>query len=653
MQNKHDKDDLAAANGNVKTTRRSFNRGLLATGLMAMAKPLFWAQAPPETFDYIIVGAGAGGGPIAARLANAGFTVALLDAGLDPMGPTARGIDPNTGIIYQVPAFAAFAAEDPLLSWAFFVKHFSDPVQQARDSKFVPGKGIVYPRGSAVGGSTAHNAMVWVYPHDKDWDDIADTTGDESWRPKHMRKIFEEIERCDYCQPDEPGQGFNGYMNASRFDPQIFQLYPILKDLAEAGQTLPSSFFHGNTSLDVNYPLVAQGDFGAFKTPMNVATKVRISLREHLIATQQNHPDRLFIITGALATKVLFHGRRAFGVEFLQGTNLYEADKLFDPSVVAPTRRILAKREVILSSGVFNTPQLLMLSGIGPEEELEKHHIPVRLNSPGVGRNLQDRYEITVNVELNTNIELYTRCQPNPQTDPCFFAWFTGQWAGATPPFFGPFANNALYASRIAKSNPSRALPDLFLVGQATAFNGFVPGFSNMTFGRSWTWLVLKAHNNNTAGRVTLRSTNPRLQPEINFHYFEEGNDTSGEDLQGIVQGLKLARTFNNDPQASQHITAETHPGPLVQTDADIVNYIRDQAWGHHASCSAKIGGDDDRFAVLDSRFRVRGAQRLRVCDASALPKLPGFFPVAPIIMLGEKAAESILEDAQENDDDN
>lgn len=634
-------------NWNARISRRTFTRNLLAAGLVAAVKPVFSAADEADIFDYIVVGAGAGGGPIAARLAKEGFKVALLEAGLDPMGPEAASIDPNTGIVYQVPAFAAVAAEHPLLSWDFFVKHYSDPVQQARDAKFVPGKGVLYPRGSALGGSTAHNAMVFVYPHDDDWEEIADTTGDDSWEPRHMRKIFERLERCDYCEPDAPGHGFNGYMPASRFDEQIFDLYPVIRDLAEAGQTLPLSFFKGNTDLDINHPLVAKGDFGRFKTPMNVATQVRISIREHLAATQQEHPDKLFIITGALATKILLDGNRARGVEFMQGPNLYEASKLFNPSFVPSTHRIYARREVILSAGVFNTPQLLKLSGIGPVKELRQHRIRVVVNSPGVGENLMDRYELTVNVDLKDSIELYTRCQPDQPTDPCLAAWLTGQWQGAQPPFFGPYANNALYASHVAKSRQSRKLPDLFLVGQATAFHGFLPGFSQMAFGKVWTWLILKAHTKNTAGTVKLRSADPRRQPEINFHYFEEGNDRSGEDMEAVMKGVELARSFLNNPQAKQHVAGETLPGSHIQTREDLRSYIRDQAWGHHAACTARIGADRDPMAVLDSRFRVRGVTRLRVVDASALPRIPGFFPVCPIMMLGEKAADSILEEAR------
>ena len=636
-------------------SRRQFTRSLLAASLVASFKPFSAAGGASDSsilFDYIVVGSGAGGGPVAARLANEGYKVALLEAGLDALGPEANGIDPSTGIIYQVPAFAGIAFEDPLLSWAFFVKHYGDPVQQARDSKFVPGKGIVYPRGSTLGGSSAHDLMIWVYPHDNDWEAIAETTGDPSWRPKRMREIFERVERCDYCQADdERGHGFNGYMPASFFDRQIFELYPVLRDMAEAGATLPSSFYKGNINLDINNPLVAKGDFGAFNAPMHVATKVRISLREHLVATQQVHPDRLFFITGALASKILMDGNRVFGVEFLQGENIYEADTLYNPSFVPSTHRIYARREVILSAGVFNTPQLLKLSGIGPASELTPLGINVVADLPGVGRNLQDRYEITVNSQLKKGIELYTRCTPGSPTDPCIVAWQTGQWQPLPGqkvnfPFYGPYANNANYAFRIAKSNPARELPDLFILGQPTPFDGFFPGVSKLPLGHTWTWLVLKAHTTNTAGTVTLRSTDPRKMPEINFHYFQEGNDTSGDDLEAVVTGLKLARSYVHEPRAAQHVAAELHPGNQIQTDEDLSNYIRDQAWGHHASCTAKIGADSDRMAVLDSSFRVRGVKRLRVVDASALPHIPGFFPVASIIMIGEKAGDVIVEHA-------
>jgi choline dehydrogenase len=647
----------------IDTSRRSFNQRLLAMGLTAAMWPYVGEVEANRSkrfrmVDYIVVGAGAGGGPVAARLVEAGYTVAVIEAGLDPEGQDAANIDPSTGILYKVPAFAAVTAEHPLLSWDFYVKHYKNQElfpPDRLDSKWVKingvDKGILYPRGSALGGSTAHNAMLFIYPHDQDWDDIAELTGDASWNANSMRNYFQRLEKCEYCQPDAPGHGFDGYMNASLFDEQIFKLAPEIRDLAEAGQ--PNMPRDANADDPTG---IAQGATGAFKTPMHVATPVRISIREHLLKTRSRYPNKLFLITGALATKILTRDKHAIGIEFLQNTrphgpdnNLYEADKRYDPNITPQSVTLYARKEVILSAGVYNTPQLLKLSGIGPKEELEAHGIKTVLDLPGVGENLQDRYEISVNARLNTPLNLYKECNPlNPTSDPCLQAWATGQGLGGTFPFYGPYANNAAYSGRIEKSDPSRKLPDLFLVGQATAFNGFVPGFSGMPFGQTWTWLILKAHTNNTKGTVTLKSANPREMPEIQFNYFEEGGN---EDLRAVVKGIKDARSFLNHPQAKQHVAQEISPGSDIQEDAELERYVRKEAWGHHASCTAKIGADDDPMAVLDSRFRVRGMKGLRVVDACVFPRVPGFFPLAAIMMIGEKAGDVIIEDARNDND--
>ncbi|WP_437977970.1 GMC oxidoreductase [Sorangium sp. So ce295] len=649
---------------NSRSTRRDFTRGMLGFGLLGITganhptcdvtgdegedgdtTPDDHSSAP--AYDFVIVGSGAGGGPLAANLARNGFTVAVLEAGIDPLSDEAQRVDPTAAPIYQTPAFWGAASEHALLSWDFYVKHYSDPARQALDSKYVEGKGILYPRGSTLGGSTAHNAMVFIYPHDEDFDQIARETGDRSWESSNMRTYFIRLERCEYLERGAPGHGFDGYFNSSLLDPQVFDLCPPLHDLAFAGAD-PLSAHPENPEADVNHPSVARGATGTFRVPMHTAGKVRVSVREHLRATQEQFPDRLFLITGALATKINIRGRRAVGVEYMRGQNLYRADKHFNEAEVAPRSRVRAIREVIVAGGAFNTPQLLKLSGIGPKRELRRHGIPVVVNLPGVGENLQDRYEVTVSAELKTDLSVYTQCAPFQPADPCLDAYQTGTWTSPTPaPFFGPYANNLGVGGRIARSSDAQPLPDLFFGGLPVPFLGYEPGYSQVPLGRHFSWLVLRAHNKNTAGQVLLRSRDPRDTPDINFHSFDEGNDSSGQDLEAMVTGVKRARSFLEDPIARQHVLTEVSPGASVQTDDQLREFIKNEAWGHHASCTAKIGADSDPMAVLDSRFRVRGVRGLRVVDACVFPRTPGFFPVAAVLMISEKASDVIIAEAR------
>lgn len=631
-----------------KVSRRSFLKsGAAIAAFMSMpnsASALLRSYSS-QVFDYIVVGAGPGGGPIAVNLVKAGYTVALLEAGINPLN-SSEVTDPLTKPLYDIPFFFTAASEHAELSWDYYVKHYSDPARQSKDSKYVPEKGILYPRGSALGGSAAHNAMSWSYPHNADFDRIADITKDESWKSEKMRAYFERLERCEYCEPLTPGRGFVGYMPANLQDPNIYKVDPVMTDIASAAAVKPQSYYQGNTNQDINHPIVAEGDTGEFQMPMHNTNHVRVSLAEYLTETQKLYPDKLFILTGALAAKVLTIKKNAVGVEYMAGADLYAADKLYNPSDAPTHMRIFARREVILSAGAFNTPQLLKLSGIGPKEELERLGINVVVNLPGVGENLQDRYEVPVSVKLKKNLSLLEQCAPLQANDPCYTAYVDGTWPATAQPFYGPYASNGVLATRVEKSTVSD-LPDLMIPGLPASYTGIFPGYSATLSKDRWTWLVIKAHTTNTGGKVTLRSANPRDMPEINFHYFDEGNGDWQSDLQAVVEGVKYARGYLNDPQAKQHIDYEVTPGQRVQSDSDLQEYIKNEAWGHHASCSAKIGAANDRMAVLDGRFRVRGVKNLRVVDASVFPYIPGFFPVASILMISEKASDVILAEAK------
>jgi len=219
------------------------------------------------------------------------------------------------------------------------------------------------------------------------------------------------------------------------------------------------------------------------------------------------------------------------------------------------------------------------------------------------------------------------------------------QWAARRE---GVYATNGAVLAVIKRSLANRPLPDLFCFALLGLFKGYFPTYSALLAKHLnyLTWAILKAHTTNRAGEVTLRSNDPRDTPHVNFRYFDEGNDATGEDLDSVVAGIKFVRTMTAKLKARKLIAAEELPGEHVQTDAELRDFVRDNAWGHHASCTCPIG-PRDTGGVLSSDFRVHGTQGLRVVDASVFPRIPGFFIVSAVYMIGEKAADVILADTR------
>jgi choline dehydrogenase len=642
------------------------------------------AQALPTVgeYDYIIVGSGAGGSPLAARLALAGYRVCVLEAGPGSEDP-----------INAIPSFHALASElglDPNKPTQGDAGKFlvtQNPLDPKDPNYVKPGtpgmdgrSGIDMPRGWGFGGSPEVNAMITKLPPPQEWQKIYEETGDPDWKPENMRKIWETaVERND-AHPilkaldslgrhlhlkgleNIHGHGFQGWLDVS--EPGLAQASVALKDPQLSRiffETLKNTAGMGGVS---NYLKRVTGGFddnnsnltsvpGFSITPEAMKDGVRSDPGEHLKevmdecerrrqATHGVFQGRVDVKTGALATKVQLDDGdppRAKGVEILAGDHLYEADNQYNPLAKGTKAQVLAKNEVILSAGTFNSPQLLMLSGIGPEQELRNAQITPRVIRPGVGTNLQDRFEVGVVSQMKQPFSVLkdAKFTVDPRVDPEFKNWVQGNG--------GTYATDGVAVAVAFKSDPKKDKPDVYIFGVPGDFHGYYPGYSQDTLLHKdrWTWVVLDANQNNAKGTLTLDKNDPTKQPIVNKHSFE-GTDAAAN-VEATAKAVEWVRKLNEKIGAQ----AELVPGPDVKTHEQLVEWVKQNAWGHHPTGTDPMGTPDDPMAVVDSNFKVIGTQGLRVVDQSSVKDIQGLFPVADLYVRSEMAAQKIIKEAAAN----
>ncbi|KAH7136933.1 hypothetical protein B0J13DRAFT_560280 [Dactylonectria estremocensis] len=626
-----------------------------------------------QDYDYVVVGSGPGGGPLAANLAIAGYKVLLIDAGGD------SGDDYTE----SVPALHLMSTEFEDTRWNYFVNHYPDLEQQKRDSKMTYEKpdgsfyvgldppsdatplGVWYPRTGTLGGCTRHNALISIYAHDSDWTNIATLTGDSSWSATNMRSYFKKLEKNMYLPSSIVGHGYSGWLGLS-----LTSLSLVVEDQKLLSQIISAASAMGKSLLglllntvvglgqvllrDINAP-GQTSKAGLYQVPLAMTDSVRGGHRDLLLNTANaknsdgSRRYNLDIKLNTLVTKIRFDTSgskpRAIGVDYLEGASLYRADPRAGSAKVSGSGSVDAAREVIISAGAFNTPQLLKLSGIGPKKELESFDIPVVVDLPGVGSNMQDRYEATVIGKTTSDFVITSKCTfLETLPDPCLETYKKG----IDPITKGVYATNGIAIGIALKSSVAEKEPDLFISGAPAKFKGYFPGYASdsLADARHWAWIILKAHSRNNAGTVTLKSTDPRDMPVINFNYYDTGVNSNGEadkDLQATYEGFQFTRRAFADLVPLDGSFPEVWPGKNTSSEQDAKQFLKDEAWGHHASCTCPIGPASDSMAVLDSKFQVHGTEGLRVVDASVFPKIPGFYIALPLFIVSEKASDVII----------
>jgi choline dehydrogenase len=539
-------------------------------------------ESSETAYDFIIVGAGSAGCVLADRLTASGrHTVLLLEAG---------GSDRR--LFVQMPLGYGKTFMDPAVNWMYAAE--SDPgLNGQRDH---------WPRGRVLGGSSSINAMVWIRGHRDDYEDWKNA-GNPGWGWDDVLPAYMAIE-----DNEAGGDEWRGAGGPLHICGTADRVHPVTHVWIETCRTM---------GLPVNPDFNGASQEGAGTYQLTSKGGLRMSAARAFLRPAMKRRN-LTLLTGALATRILFDGLRATGVEWEEG---------------GKRRRARAGREVILSGGAINSPQLLQLSGIGPAAVLKETGIAPLVGNDNVGRNLQDHQGINYTWRLN-------RPTLNDALRPWWGKLIAGlQWVLQRT---GPLSLSVNHGGGFFRTDPSLPRPNMQLYMQA--FSTLLPKagerpiltpdpFSGMSIG-------LSNCRPASRGTIEITSADPRRHPRITPNAFSVASD-----VDEMLAAVKYIRSMAGFEPLKSLIAEELRPGPKIVTDEALIHDFRQRSGTvYHPSCTCRMG-PDPASSVVDARLRVHGVGGLRVIDASAFPSLIGGNTNAPAILMGWKGADMVLED--------
>jgi len=539
-------------------------------------------HAGTERFDYVVVGSGAAGAILASRLSESGkYTVCLLEAGPKDWHP-----------FLHIPAGFIKTLFNPAFTWQF----------KTEATALTNGRKIPVPQGRTLGGSTSVNGLVYNRGQHADFDGWA-ALGNPGWSFEDVLPYFKRMERR--IGGEDRYRGRNGQLPVSDID----WIHPLCE-----------AFIDGAVKMGLprnpDYNGADQAGVGYFQRTIDNGWRMSTA---RTFLRPANGRANLHIKTNARATKVLLENKRAIGVAYQAGAG----------SGVGVSRVVLANREVILSCGAINTPRLLQLSGIGDGQRLNAVGITSQHHLPGVGEHLTDHYSVRMVARVKDCVTINELAR-GPR-----LGMQIARWLFKKPSIMALSPSLVHY---FWKSRPELEAPDLQGVFAPASYRegyvGMLDKFPGITAG---VW----QHRPESLGHVRVTSADPFADPLIQPNYLDHENDR-----RVLIDGARLARKLLQTPSLTPYVIKETLPGPDVESDDEILDFARKYGVSsYHLNGTAHMGPDSDPLAVVDHRLRVKGIAGLRIADSSVMPRMPSANICAATMMIGEKAADLILDE--------